>query len=101
MSMTTDTDHQALDLNIGRIVELYIKAEIPLAVARKDLTRFFGESHNPTVSSDLQAYLGGILAQMRAGDLEPAEVRADLVRLAALAFAQDPDFAAQIRPEDL
>lgn len=101
MSMTTGADHQALDLNIGRIVELYIKAGITLAVARKDLTRFFGESHNPTVASGLQEYLGGLLAQMRAGDLEPAEVRADLVRLAALALMHDPDFAAQIRPQDL
>ena len=97
MSMTTDADHQAMDLNIGRIIEMYLMAEITLPLAKADILKLFGHSHTAETVTDLEIYLSQMLEQLRMGDLEPAEVRADLIRLLALANAHDPDFLAQVR----
>ncbi len=98
--MTTDAGHQAIDLNIGRIIDMYLMAEITLPMAKADLLKFFGAPHTVQIATDLEAYLSQMLDQMRNGDLEPGEVRADLVRLAALANAHDPDFAKQVELSD-
>lgn len=95
--MTTDADHQAIDLNIGRIIDMYLMAEITLLQAKTDILNLFGRLHAAETMADLDAYLSQMLEQMRKGDLEPDEVRTDLVRLVALANAHDPDFAAQVQ----
>ena len=99
MSMTTDSDHQALDMNIGRIVEMYFLAEIELPEAKSDLMTLFGGPHPASISDALKVYLSRMLVQTRQGDLDAGEVRVDLVRLAGLAHAHDPDFIARIRQD--
>jgi hypothetical protein len=97
--MTADADAQASDLNMGRVVEMYLQAEITLAAAKSDIVRLIGGSRSPEISADLDAYLNRMLEQMRVGDLQGGEVRTDLVSLASLASMNDPDFARRVRQE--
>jgi len=96
MSMTKDEDHLAVDLNIGRIVEMYLIAEIDLPTAKTDLAALFGIAADNPLHTDLEAYLGRLLKETRTGEVEAGDTRANLVKLAALAQSGDNDFAAYI-----
>jgi len=97
--MSTDADHQALDFNIGRILQMFLAAEIDIGVAKLDITKNFSSPQSEKLAIDLDSYLFRLLDQLRGGDLEASEVRLDLVRLGILANAHDEDFAKRIRQD--
>lgn len=101
MSMTRDIGRQALDINVGRILEMYLGSQISLAMAKNDLAQLFDQPKNTVGAMDLDDYLELMLGQVKSRDIEAGEARADLVRIAALAQAHDADFTAHIqRGED-
>lgn len=101
MSMTRDIGHQALDINVGRILEMFVGSQISLAIAKRDLAQLFDQPKNTIGAADLDDYLELMLGQVKSRDIETGEARADLVRIAALAQAHDADFTAHIqRGED-
>jgi len=101
MSMTLDGSHEALDINIGRALEMYLADDISLSKTKLELMRFFGVPSHSARRADLEAYLTLLLEQVKCRDLEAGDVRSDLVRMAVLAQSHDADFAALIqRGED-
>jgi hypothetical protein len=96
MSMTRDEDHQADDMNIGRIIEMYLITEISLSQARTDLAGLFGIAADDPRHTDFDRYIGRVLRDTKAGEVEAGDARANLVKLAALAQSGDNDFEAFI-----
>jgi hypothetical protein len=99
MSMTRDASHQSLDINIGRIVELYIEGDISAEMAREDLKRFFRGKRVAEESANLETYIANVLEMLQTGELEPVQARNGLVRAAAAAEKGDPAFAGLIKTQ--
>lgn len=101
MPMTRDIGNQALDINVGRILEMFVSSQINLAIAKSDLARLFDQPKNTVGAADLDDYLELMLGQLKSRDIETGDARADLVRIAALAQVREADFTAHIqRGED-
>ena len=90
MSMTRDAGHQALDINIGRILQMYLTGDLSAEVTRNNLSRFFNGA--PEWRDDIDAWLTRRLDDMRDGH-DANAVRRDMVRVAAAAERHDPHLA--------
>jgi len=99
MSMTRDSDHRSLDINIGRVVELFIENDIPLETARDDICKHFHGKHVVENRANLQTYVTNVLEMVRGGELEPVQARTGLVRAAAAAEKGDKAFASLINTQ--
>ena len=97
MPMTVNNGHQALELDVGLILDTYLASEINLHRAKADLTVFFHQPLTSTGAKDLDDYLTILLEQAKAHKLEASQVQADVVRIAGLAQSPDPDFTTHIR----
>ncbi|MGZ3297657.1 MAG: hypothetical protein ACXU8U_05790 [Asticcacaulis sp.] len=97
--MTRDASHQSLDINIGRIIELYIDGDITADVAREDLIRFFHGKKVAEQSDNVRTYISNVLDMLQSGELEPVQARNGLVRAAAAAEKGDPAFAGLIKTQ--
>ncbi|ESQ85377.1 hypothetical protein ABAC460_23765 [Asticcacaulis sp. AC460] len=95
MSMTRDAAHQALDINIGRILQMYLTGDLSAEVTRNNLTRFFNGA--PEWRGDIDAWLTRRLNDMRDGH-DANHVRHDIVRMAAAAERHDPKLAEMLHP---
>lgn len=93
MSMTTDASHQALDINIGRILEMFLKGEIARDKAETDLAVFYKGKHRNVAASDVRAYLA---AQLDQAEACAAKVRTNLVQMAALARSGRSEFDTRL-----
>ena len=99
MSMTRDAGHQSLDLNIGRVIELFIEGDIPLEAARENICKHF---HGKAVTENraaLETYVNNVLDMVRTGELEPVQARTGLVRAAAAAEKGDKAFASLVNTQ--
>ena len=83
--MTPDESHQALDAEIGNILDRYHGGYIGLDKVKKQLARLFGDPEGARLHNDLFVYLGRVMDQNRFGEISADALRADLVRMAALA----------------
>ena len=99
MSMTRDAGHQSLDLNIGRVIELFIENDIPLETARENICKHFHGKHVAENSANLETYVTNVLDMVRSGELEPFQARTGLVRAAAAAEKGDKAFASLINTQ--
>jgi len=99
MSMTRDAGHQSLDINIGRVIELFIENDIPLEVARENICKHFHGKHVAENRASLEIYVGNVLEMVRTGELEPVQARTGLVRAAAAAEKGDKAFASLIKTQ--
>jgi hypothetical protein len=94
MSMTRDAGHQALDINIGRILQMYLTGDLSAETTRNNLTRFFGGA--PEWRGDIDAWIDRRLAEMADGR-DAGHVRQDLVKMAAAAERHDPHLIEKLR----
>lgn len=99
MSMTRDAGHQSLDLNIGRVIELFIENDIPLEAARENICKHFHGKQVAENRANLETYVNNVLDMVRSGELEPVQARAGLVRAAAAAEKGDKAFASLINTQ--
>ncbi len=99
MSMTRDAGHQSLDINIGRVIELFIENDIPLATARESICRLFHGKHVEENRASLETYVTNVLEMVRTGELEPVQARNGLVRSAAAAEKGDKAYASLINTQ--
>ncbi len=99
MSMTRDAGHQSLDINIGRVIELFIENDIPLEVARENLAKHFHGKQVAENRASLDTYITNVLDMVRSGELEPVQARTGLVRAAAAAEKGDKAFAGLINTQ--
>jgi len=92
MFISTDPNHQALDMNIGRILEMFLRGDISRDQAGGHLADFY--KHVPEVAApgQLQAYID---AQLDQAGTSTARVRSDLVHVAVMAH-EGRDFTAHI-----
>lgn len=99
MSMTRDAGHQSLDLNIGRVIELFIENDIPQDVARENICKHFHGKQVAENRANLETYVNNVLDMVRTGELEPVQARTGLVRAAAAAEKGDKAFASLINTQ--
>jgi hypothetical protein len=99
MSMTRDAGHQSLDINIGRVIELFIENDIPLEVARENICKHFHGKQVAENRAHLETYVTNVLEMVRTGELEPVQARTGLVRAAAAAEKGDKAFASLINTQ--
>ncbi len=99
MSMTRDADHRSLDINIGRVIELFIENDIPLEAARENICRHFHGKAVAESRAALDTYVTNVLEMVRGGELEPVQARSGLVRAAAAAEKGDKAFAGLINTQ--
>ena len=83
--MTPDESHQALDAEIGNILDRYHGGYIGMDKVKKQLARLFGDPEGARLHNDLFVYLSRVMDQNRFGEISADALRADLVRMAALA----------------
>ncbi len=99
MSMTKDASHQSLDINLGRVVELFIEGDIPIETARENICKHFHGKHVAENRAALETYVNNVLDMVRSGELEPVQARNGLVTAAAKAEKGDPAFASLIKTQ--
>ena len=99
MSMTRDAGHQSLDLNIGRVIELFIEGDIPLEIARENICKHFHGKSVAENRASLETYVNNVLDMVRTGELEPVQARTGLVRAAAAAEKGDKAYASLINTQ--
>ncbi len=99
MSMTRDAGHQSLDLNIGRVIELFIQNDIPLEIARENICKHFHGKSVAENRASLETYVNNVLDMVRTGELEPVQARTGLVRAAAAAEKGDKAYASLINTQ--
>ncbi len=99
MSMTRDAGHQSLDINIGRIIELFIENDIPLETARENICRHFHGKQVAENRASLDIYVTNVLEMVRTGELEPVQARNGFVRAAAAAEKGDKAYASLINTQ--
>jgi len=99
MSMTHDAGHQSLDINIGRVVELFIENDIPLETARENICKHFHGKQVEENRVSLDTYVTNVLEMARTGELEPVQARNGLVRAAAAAEKGDKAYASLINTQ--
>ena len=97
MSMTKDAGHQALDINIGRILQMYLTGDLSAEVTRNNLSRFFNGA--PQWRNDIDAWLLRRLHDMRDGH-DASHVRKDMVRMAVAAENHDPQLLELLHPQN-
>ncbi len=95
MSMTRDAGHQALDFNIGRILQMYLTGDLSAEVTHNNLTRFFNGA--PEWRGDIDTWLMRRLEDMRDGH-DANVVRRDIVRVAAAAERHDAHLLDMLQP---
>jgi len=80
---------QALDINIGRVLEMLLSGVLSHDQAHDAMTKFFdGAVHkDPT---DLHAYLTRMIHQVDKGHVKTDTARAHLVRVALASEKNDP-----------
>lgn len=92
MFFMKDAASQVLDINIGRVLEMFRSGILDREQAREGLTRFF-EGAARHDSSDLSVYLTRILERVDTGALEPKEARIRLVKAALASEKNDLRYA--------
>ena len=92
MSMAKDRDHQALDINIGRVIELYIRGILGREAAREDLTRYFAGPVLRHAPGDVGAYIDHVLESTDQGRIDAGQARRNLVKAISAAQANDDSF---------
>ncbi len=92
MSMTKDRDHQALDINIGRVIELFIRGILSRDAARDDLKRYFDGPVLRGAPGEVDAYILRVLDQTDKQVLDPNQARRELVRASSASQAGDTTF---------
>jgi hypothetical protein len=97
--MTRDAGHQSLDINIGRVIELFIENDIPLEAARENICKHFHGKQVAENRADLEAHVTHVLETLRSGELEPVQARTGLVHAAAAAEKGDKAFVSLIHSQ--
>lgn len=92
MSMTRDRDHQALDINIGRVIELYIRGILTREAARDDLIRYFDGPVMRSSPGEVGAYILRVLDLADKDVLDANQARRELVRATSAAQGNDTSF---------
>ena len=82
MFLTSDKSHQALDMNIGRVLEMFLGGDISRDQALEHLTSFYNTADECTSPTQLRAYIDAQLDDARG---RTDKVRADLVHAAVMA----------------
>ncbi len=99
MSMTRDAGHQSLDINIGRVIELFIEGDIPLETARENVCKHFHGKQVAENRQSLGTYVTNVLDMVRTGELEAVQARNGLVHAAVAAEKGDKAFAGLINTQ--
>ena len=94
--MTPDESHQALDAEIGNILDMYHAGYIGLDKVKRQLSKVFGDPESARLHNDLFVYLGRVLDQHRFAEISADALRGDLVRMAALAKTNEALFIDHI-----
>ena len=88
MFFMKDAAQQALDINIGRVLEMFRTGVLNRQQTCEGLTRFFeGATHHD--AADLDAHLMRIVERVDTGALEPKEARHKLVKAALASEKND------------
>lgn len=88
MFFMKDAAQQALDINIGRVLEMFRTGVLDRQQTCEGLTRFFeGASHHD--SADLDAHLMRIVERVDTGALDCKEARHKLVKAALASEKND------------
>jgi len=92
MSMTRDSDNRALDINIGRVLEMFRTGFLPRSAAHEALEKFFtdcGRRKDAQLDSDLDT----ILNRIDDNSLPLRQARESLVKAAVACERNDPKAA--------
>ena len=89
MSMTNDSAHQALDINIGRVLEMFQRSVLTTDQAEAELLKFFSSAERLD-GAHLNVDLTHILERVQDGTLDPEKARSELVKAAAASEKNDP-----------
>ncbi len=90
-----DSDQQGLDINIGRVLEMFRTNVLDAAQAREALTKFFGGEAQKDLPL-LQSHLTNVLAGVDSGALDLTKARNSLVNAAAASEKHDPHYAVAL-----
>ena len=93
MSMTRDDGHQALDFNIGRILQMFLIGDLSFDATKAELAKYYHPS------AEFDTALGRTLDNLKGGGLSASQARADLVKAAAAAERNDPDFVRFLKQD--
>lgn len=88
-----DSDQQGLDINIGRVLEMFRTNVLDAHQAREALGKFFGGEAQKDLAA-LESHLTTVLAGIDDGTLDLTKARAGLVNAAAASERHDPHYAA-------
>lgn len=88
-----DSDQQGLDINIGRVLEMFRTNVLDATQAREALTKFFGGEAQKDLPA-LHSRLTTVLTGVDTGGLDLTKARASLVNAAAASEKHDPHYVA-------
>jgi len=92
MFFMKDAAQQALDINIGRVLEMFRSGVLTREQARDGLIRFFeGAAHHD--AADLNAHLNRILERVDTGAIDCKDARTKLVKAALASEKNDLRYA--------
>ena len=92
-----DNTHQALDISIGRILQMYLNDDVDQGNAQLDLVKFFDAPKNTVPPSDIQDFVHSILNEAKTGLIDASDARTELVRASVAAHEADLELAAIIQ----
>ena len=87
-----DSDQQGLDINIGRVLEMFNTGVLGPDQARDAVAKFFGGEAQKDVAS-LNRHLSRILICLNDGTMDTNNARMALVNAAAASEKHDPHYA--------
>ena len=95
MSMTRDSDNRALDINIGRVLEMFRTGFLPRQAAHEALAKFFSDCGRHK-DAQLDADLDRVLARVDDNSLALKQARENLVKAAVACERNDPKAAEML-----
>jgi DNA-binding transcriptional regulator YbjK len=96
MSAISDERERGVDMEVSRIVEMYLTAKVALPDAIVDLVALFGIAADNPLQADLVGYLGRMLQATKAGEVDASDAVGNLVNLAALSHSDDNELTAYL-----
>ncbi|MDI7775539.1 hypothetical protein [Asticcacaulis sp. EMRT-3] len=94
--MKKESDQQGLDINIGRVLEMFRTSVLDPAQTAESLTRFFTGEGQKDIPA-LQAYLTRVLTAVDDGTIDLSRARACLVDAAGASERHEPNFADRLK----
>jgi hypothetical protein len=91
-----DSEQQGLDINIGRVLEMFQTGVLSLEATREAVAKFFGGEAQKDLTG-LNDILTRILTRIHAGALDCNKARSGLVNAAAASEHHDPHYIDRLQ----